>query len=255
MSKYSCDLTLPDSYCETSIVALSRRFVQMWDKLSDASDIFGGDWEDLSSWRSVHGDGDPITVQRTDTGSVEAIFARAHSESEILEVAVMNRATDPILEIEMRVDPRPGRPSGILIGPAEPGSKGRYELPTELFSSQQMSQIVKVMTEVWDPLECKWSNPHYAARQKPTLKFGPNPCKSRFEWTTSLGWCTYLDTRTIPVPADVEWPDGTVVESFMNGVIIRIGDDPDAVDLDRLTAVRKALGWPYLVPGDEERRI
>ncbi|MEU4414426.1 hypothetical protein [Nocardia salmonicida] len=230
------------------------KFTRMWQQFSDLSEIFDCGWEDLSSWRAVGGEGDPITVHCVDIRDVEAMFERQPT-GDVLEVAVMNRLIDPVLEVVISLDSRRGRTSGLSIRPAEPGSQGEYEIATGLFSPTQMVQILKIMTEIWDPTSCKWSDSHFAARQKPRLKFGPNPWKSRVEWKTSIGWCTYLDTRIIPVPSSAEWPEDVTVERFMNGKIIRIGDTPDCVTLDRLTAVRKALGWPHVVPGEEGRRL
>ncbi|NKX87488.1 hypothetical protein [Nocardia coubleae] len=249
-----CAATLPASIASAPRMRVVEDFVEMWKRLSLILGVFNCEWEDFATWVEFDGSESSVPLRGTDFVDAKAMFER-RTKAGVTDVTVVNCSADPAWKLSVRIDSRIGRSSGVLIRPGGSGAFEDHEPPSDLIRQDQMSDITKVLVDVWRPISCAWINPQHNTSQKPSLKFGPNPWRSRMEWTTSLGWCTYLDTAVVPVSASVEWPEGVVAEKYSSGIMIRIGDSPSDVNLAQITAVRKALGWPHVSSDGLGQRI
>jgi hypothetical protein len=92
---------------------------------------------------------------------------------------------------------------------------------------------IRAVVDAWAPSYVTWVNYPIVQAQHP--KAGE----------IAVGWATYLADERIdrsgPLPTDVQ------TESMGDGVVIIVGDNPTAVPLDSIMAVRQALG-PAILP-------
>lgn len=150
---------------------------------------------------------------------------------------------EPAIDFTVRVGGARGESWEIglsTLGFQSPG------IPADFLDRRQMVAVLEAVVDVWDPRICVWDDVEQDFLQKPRLRPGPHPLRSRVEWQTSFGWCTYLDRRVVPVPDDVDWPEGVSVWPHGHGVVVQIGDDPCGLSAEKVIALRKAMGWPHI---------
>ncbi|GGK54233.1 hypothetical protein GCM10011591_27480 [Nocardia camponoti] len=224
-------------------------FVEMWNSLSAVADIFDCEWEDLAGWRKCDGAGEPKKVNGKDSDDVAGLVTQT---KELGEICLMNRKVDPILALTLRFDKSDGTASLSLIA-AEPGERGDFSFARDLFGSErQMADMLHIVVEAWHPLACFWTVSRYIADQMPRPTFSLRRSQLGVEWTTTLGWLTYLSADWITIPPTVQWPDGVLVDRVDHGVFIQAEEYPSSALLLRIIEIRNALGWPSRTQSEAE---